>query len=360
VIAEETAVAPSKIIWDGQMYLIETDTANISKCIYTNEPSQYGILLSQRRTASLFYHADCQRSVTNITDVTGTVTDYYVYKAFGITLRADGVSLNSFRYIGTMGYLYNNALYYIRRRWYAYDTAKWISYDPFGIHDMQNGYAYSNNRPIVESDPSGLLAYSMRSSPKITGCGTYEWNAQFVLNPYQKNGYIIQRVRMTYEVHRCCPNTLLVRSDVCPPSARSNPPPPPTRTCEYWEMWIVRNGRIWWSAPPYEPTRPDPNYEDTFAFRLPNYGRLTRSTIPLHEEGLLYWYDGFTPPGTWAIWSNPGTPTHCTPAGALVTSNTAPAGIVSTGSGRFVTTTWNCCNPLILRDDFRWGFTNSV
>jgi len=38
-----------KIIWDGQAYLLETAANGVTSVVYTQEPTQFGSLISQRR-----------------------------------------------------------------------------------------------------------------------------------------------------------------------------------------------------------------------------------------------------------------------------------------------------------------------
>jgi hypothetical protein len=38
-----------KIVWDGKAYLLKTDGSGVSKAVYTQEPSEFGRLITQWR-----------------------------------------------------------------------------------------------------------------------------------------------------------------------------------------------------------------------------------------------------------------------------------------------------------------------
>jgi hypothetical protein len=40
------------IVWDGQAYLLETDENGVTKVVCTQEPTEFGNLISQRRETS--------------------------------------------------------------------------------------------------------------------------------------------------------------------------------------------------------------------------------------------------------------------------------------------------------------------
>jgi RHS repeat-associated protein len=123
----------------------------------------YGMLISQVRSAvTRFYLFDALGSCDRLTDTTGTVTDSYVYQAFGSLQTSSGATLNAFRFIGEWGY-YNDsdlARYYVRARYQAPRTGSFISPDPFSdarFHDSPGTpYAYARNNPVINIDPSGL------------------------------------------------------------------------------------------------------------------------------------------------------------------------------------------------------------
>ncbi len=63
-----------------------------------------GVASQNRSGTSSFYLYDSQGSVRNLVNSAGTITDTYVYTAFGVELLASGSTVNAFRYVGLYGY----------------------------------------------------------------------------------------------------------------------------------------------------------------------------------------------------------------------------------------------------------------
>ena len=95
----------TKHVWDGQNILLETDGSNIIQVVYTLEPAFYGSLISQRRSGvDSFYLFDALGSTDRLTNAAATVTDTYIYRAFGEIIASTGSTVNAFRYKGRFGY----------------------------------------------------------------------------------------------------------------------------------------------------------------------------------------------------------------------------------------------------------------
>ena len=145
--------------WDrlSDNLLAEIDETGATTVQYTNEPSQFGKLISQRRNGvDSYHHFDAQLSTRQLTDESQTVTDSYDYSAFGETVASSGTTENPFRFQGAVGYYTNDETddIYIRRRTYRPSTGRWLSTDPLGFVDGPNlylGYFIPNG-----VDPNGL------------------------------------------------------------------------------------------------------------------------------------------------------------------------------------------------------------
>jgi RHS repeat-associated protein len=122
----------------------------------------YGIgLISQHRgSATSFYHADGLGSTRLLTDSSGSVTDTYVYDAYGTLLSSSGVTTNSYLYTGEQ-YDKNLGEYYLRARYYSPSEGRFTGRDPFdGMLSEPlslNKYAYVHGNPINSTDPTGML-----------------------------------------------------------------------------------------------------------------------------------------------------------------------------------------------------------
>src|SRR5262249_7691130 len=163
--------------------LVETDGSDVTQAIYSLGLALYGNLVSQRRgTASQYFHFDGLGSTDRLTDSTGTtVTDNYVYQAFGSIKSNSGTSVNPFRYVGQLGYYFNADLgqYLLRTRNYDPISGRFLTRDPLGFHFLRTGYldsavarfisrhpllprnfnlySYVASTPTLLTDPSGLL-----------------------------------------------------------------------------------------------------------------------------------------------------------------------------------------------------------
>jgi len=202
-------VAVTNFIWDelSDNVLLETDETDALTARYTNRPEQFGKLLSQYRIeeekiVERFYHFDGEQSTSALTDAIETVTDTFIYTAFGEEVARSGTTTNPFGYKGAVGYYTNPDTddIYVRARTYEPALGCWLSADPIGFIDGPNLYrAYFVPGGI---DPSGELTITRvasdlgpgRCGPAITA--TYRYNLGFKA---KSKGFIIQKVTVT-----CC------------------------------------------------------------------------------------------------------------------------------------------------------------
>ena len=148
-------------VWDPVFYCVshELDGTGAVEAIYTNEPQQYGGVISQHRdgtTSTL--HADALGSTRFLTDESGTVTDTYLYDAWGNTVAETGSTTMPFKWGGRYGYYTDESTrqVYVRARMYQPDLARWSSSDPVFPVDGPNAFV-SHGIGINHVDPSGLL-----------------------------------------------------------------------------------------------------------------------------------------------------------------------------------------------------------
>jgi RHS repeat-associated protein len=158
-VQKQDSTGTTKPIWDLFTILEETDSGDTTQVVYTQAPTRYGELVSQLRAgAAQFYLFDGLGSVDRLTDTTPTVTDSYVYQAFGNIQTSSGSSINPFRYNGETGYYLDTDLpqLYVRARHYSPSVGRWLSPDPLGLIQGPNLYLYLRNSVVGRSDPSGM------------------------------------------------------------------------------------------------------------------------------------------------------------------------------------------------------------
>lgn len=106
-----------------------------------------------------YFLTDALGSTRALTDAAGTVTDSYVYSAFGELVQHAGTSANPIRFAGQSQDA--NGLYYLRARYYDPAAGRFLSRDP-QAGDSANPvsfspYQYAANNPITNTDPSGRV-----------------------------------------------------------------------------------------------------------------------------------------------------------------------------------------------------------
>jgi len=126
---------------------------------YIREPD--GELIARIGSSSVaYYHFDALGSTRLLSDAMGTVTDTYAYDAWGNLMAHTGTTTQPYQFVGELGYYThwqdaNLALLQLGVRFYDPQVGRFGQRDP--IQDTLNRYAYVNDRPIVATDPSGLL-----------------------------------------------------------------------------------------------------------------------------------------------------------------------------------------------------------
>jgi RHS repeat-associated protein len=131
-------------------------TTNLAK-VYT-----YGLdLIAQRQVSgniTHFYGYDGNGNVRYLSGSAGTVTDTYVYDAYGTLVSSSGSTPNDYRYAGeqqdsTLGH------YYLRARYLNTGSGRFLSRDKFGGGNVDppslHRYSYAADNPVNRIDPSG-------------------------------------------------------------------------------------------------------------------------------------------------------------------------------------------------------------
>ncbi len=140
--------------------LAELDANGNEKCYYTRGTE---IISQERNGAISYYLTDGHGSVRQLADSTGTITDTYVYDAWGNLISSTGDTENSYLYCGEQ-LDSTTGLYYLRARYMNPATGTFISmdtyqgtiFDPTSLHK----YLYANANPVTYCDPSGYSSYA--------------------------------------------------------------------------------------------------------------------------------------------------------------------------------------------------------
>ncbi|WP_417396038.1 RHS repeat domain-containing protein [Gimesia chilikensis] len=151
-------------LWSKDSYLEEYDESGTTSVAYTNEPTEYGSIISQHKNlVPSYFHYNSQGSTHQLTDDAESITDTFSYDAWGNIISYVGITNTPFRFIGEFGYYFDGELdtFYVRARVYQPTIGRWSSADPIGFSDGLNLYlAYFVPNGI---DPSG----EQKTSPPL-------------------------------------------------------------------------------------------------------------------------------------------------------------------------------------------------
>ncbi len=125
------------------------------------------------QTAS-FYGYDGHGNVRFLTGTAGTLTDTYVYDAFGLPLTSTGTTPNNFLYSGEQ---FDSVLgmYYLRARYYNPATGRFLAMDPYDCACTAcrtkpaklHKYLYVAADPVNKLDPTGRAEVAEYTAPLV-------------------------------------------------------------------------------------------------------------------------------------------------------------------------------------------------
>jgi RHS repeat-associated protein len=184
----------TKFIWDEQNYLAEADGTDTINVVYTNEPEQYGNLISNRiGDTTSYYHFDVTNSTRQLTDAAATTTDTFLYDAGGTVLTRAGIPSIPFLWQGSLGY-YNDretGSVTVRRRTYVLRLGAWRSRDlVLSRSSLIVPYVYAANSPVDRTDPSGLQMTGRYKEP--TGLAPPNLGQIYFIEPLAPDTFYFQ------------------------------------------------------------------------------------------------------------------------------------------------------------------------
>ncbi len=130
-------------------------------------------LISRKQGGETRYYVyDGHGSVRHLTDADGTVTDSYIYDAFGNLRDHLGDSDNRYLYAGEQ-YDPDAGLYYLRARYYDPKSGRFLTHDPYQGRQHEpvtlHRYLYAGANPIRYADPSGESFTSVLETLSVIG-----------------------------------------------------------------------------------------------------------------------------------------------------------------------------------------------
>ncbi len=118
-----------------------------------------------------YYAYDATGHTRQLSNDTGAVANIYDYAPFGVSLQADEIIPNPFRYVGRFGVMdENNGLKYMYARYYDEGLGRFSSEDPLR-RPGTNTYAYVLNSPLSLVDPRGQEGFLSELGKSISNLG---------------------------------------------------------------------------------------------------------------------------------------------------------------------------------------------
>jgi RHS repeat-associated protein len=132
--------------------------------------AQYFGLGEKISGTSYFYTTDQLGSIREMTDSSGTIHAEYAYDPYGRLSKLSETVRSDFQYGGYYAHG-PSGLYLTRNRSYLPSLARWLSRDSLAKNSGMNVYAYVNNSPIINTDPSGLDLIVLYDPKALNGIG---------------------------------------------------------------------------------------------------------------------------------------------------------------------------------------------
>ena len=144
----------TNFIYDGQD-VVQDKTSSTVQADYINGLGIDDKLKISNSNGSLYFLKDHLGSTQGLTGVSGSVSEWQRYEAFGNS--SLGSSLTRYGYTGRERDEQTGLNYY-RARWYDAQQGRFISQDSIGFKSgTANFYEYGRNNPILFNDPSGKI-----------------------------------------------------------------------------------------------------------------------------------------------------------------------------------------------------------
>jgi RHS repeat-associated protein len=153
-------------LYDNEDIIAVLDGNNNVISNFTHGPGiDEPLIMKSSTSENYYYHADGLGSITALTNETGAIVETIEYQAYGKPVFKDGQGNTISR--SALGNIYSytsreydaeTGLFYFRARYYNAEMGRFSQEDPIGFAGGDvNLYVYVENKPLVDTDSSGLL-----------------------------------------------------------------------------------------------------------------------------------------------------------------------------------------------------------
>ncbi len=142
-------------VLDGLQVLLEKNASGVTQTRYV--PALATIVSG----APSYYLEDRMGSILGLANSSQSVTDTFVYDAWGNIEQRNGNLQSDYEWLGSVSYIMNGdtMLYLLGLRFYDSIKMRFITRDPLNFYiktNNKNAYEYMANNPLKGSDPIGL------------------------------------------------------------------------------------------------------------------------------------------------------------------------------------------------------------
>ncbi len=154
-VRKTSAAGTTRYVYDGSQIALEVDGSGNVVAEYSYFPGVDQPHTVKRGGSVYYYLADGPGNVVGLLDAAGNLVNEYHYSPWGeAEVEREGVS-QPYRFTGRE-WDAEVGLYYYRARYYDPQLGRFLSEDPIGLAGGINPYAYAENDPVNNADPSGL------------------------------------------------------------------------------------------------------------------------------------------------------------------------------------------------------------
>jgi len=153
-IQKSGPLGTTNYLYDGVNDIEEMDSTGNILGRYTRTESVDETLSESRSGTTSYYQRDGLGSVTSLSSSAGALANTYTYDSYGRLTSSTGTLVNPFQYTGRE-LDPETGIYYYRARYFDPSEGRFLSEDPIRLRGGVNFYAYTRNRSVLLTDPSG-------------------------------------------------------------------------------------------------------------------------------------------------------------------------------------------------------------